>query len=143
MCTQRCFEGDPLRKCCGLRGIDRVIWLKHLLSFEGRVSRTAFWAYQLGVTTVQMIASSFAIEMSADLPLPAIILIALSACAVFVIWLRAAIALCIKRAHDIGSSGDILWGLIVPLRNFRIFWQLCFGQGTPGPNAFGDDPRRY
>jgi uncharacterized membrane protein YhaH (DUF805 family) len=46
----------------------------------------------------------------------------------------------VKRLHDLDRPGWHYWLLLVPLYNFYLGIILLFQQGTPGTNAYGEDP---
>lgn len=111
--------------------------LVDLFMFEGRANRAwYFWHILLddlvmftlgGILVVLMIVTG--------IPLFAIPLIG-----VMVGGFWAAIAITVKRLHDLDRPGWQWWLLLVPLVNFYIGAILLFAKGTDGPNEFGDDP---
>ena len=45
-----------------------------------------------------------------------------------------AIAVSVRRMHDVGKSG---WFMLIPIYNFI----LTVSEGDSGPNEYGDDPK--
>lgn len=56
--------------------------------------------------------------------------------------LVASYAMAIKRLHDINASGWWAPLLLLPVTNVILGLVLIFKDGTPGPNQYGDDPKR-
>ena len=107
-------------------------WSKFLLSIEGRVTRSQYWACSLGIT-VPLLVLAVALNRSIGRMEPAWILL------IFGIWPLWIVA--IKRWHDRDKSG--WWMLIALVPIIGQFWQLIengFLRGTSGPNRYGPDP---
>ena len=52
----------------------------------------------------------------------------------------AAIAITVKRLHDLDRPGWHFWLFMIPLYNFYLGLVLLFKKGTDGPNEYGHDP---
>jgi uncharacterized membrane protein YhaH (DUF805 family) len=52
----------------------------------------------------------------------------------------AALAITVKRLHDLGRPGWHWWLFFIPLYNIYLGLVLLFQRGTPGPNLYGPDP---
>ena len=111
--------------------------LIELFSFDGRVNRGWYFLHillddlvVLGLIIVLLTVSGILGTPLLFLPIVGVILGG--------VW--AAIAVTIKRLHDLDRSGSHWWLLMVPLYNIYLGLVLLFGRGTMGPNRFGPDP---
>lgn len=52
----------------------------------------------------------------------------------------AAIAITVRRLHDLGRPGWHWWLFMIPLYNIYLGLVLLLQKGTPGPNRYGADP---
>ena len=97
---------------------------KKYATFAGRARRSEYWYFSL----MNMIVS-FAIGfVMAFVGVPA-----LSGLYSLFAFLPA-IAVSVRRAHDVNRSG---WFLLIPIYGII----MMFMKGTEGPNKFGDDPK--
>lgn len=108
-----------------------------LFSCEGRVNRLWYFLHILldDLVIIGLIIALIAVGGILDTPLFFVPLIGviLGGC-----W--AAIALTVKRLHDLDRPGWHWWLLMVPLYNLYLSLVLLFGRGTVGPNRYGPDP---
>ena len=111
--------------------------LVDLFMFEGRANRAwYFWHILLDDLVMFTLGGILAVLMIVTgSPLFAVPLVG-----VVVAGFWAAIAITVKRLHDLDRGGWQWWLLLVPLVNFYIGAILLFAKGTDGPNEFGDDP---
>jgi len=115
-------------------------------AFSGRLNRKAYWLK--GILLVSIIGMSvqlFALLMGALLggEIGAVIggigvLIVILPLVVFNVWVALAVA--IKRAHDLGHSGWWLFAFLIPFYNLWMMIEMLFFRGVVGPNAYGPDP---
>jgi uncharacterized membrane protein YhaH (DUF805 family) len=54
----------------------------------------------------------------------------------------ASLALAAKRWHDMGATGWLALLSLLPFAHFIVFLILCLVPPTPGPNAYGPNPRQ-
>ncbi len=122
-----------------------------LFSFEGRISRSAYWLkFNLPVLGIYIlmsfIVSTLAPAMDAyGTPLEKPGAAYLTVVAIFALFALAllwpSLAVAAKRWHDRDKSG--WWTLISFIPIIGGFWMLIecgFLKGTEGPNRFGADP---
>ena len=103
---------------------------KNIFSVKGRIRRTEFWLYFLGVLlfTIILLMASGSADSLVFTMLVKFVLIPLSQ--IFII-IQA-----IKRCHDIGKSG---WWQLIPLWNFA----LLFRDSNKGANEYGECPKSF
>jgi uncharacterized membrane protein YhaH (DUF805 family) len=102
--------------------------LKHVLTFQGRASRSAFWWFFLFTMIAQAIID---IVVSGATHNPQNIDSALSAISTLL-----TLSVSVRRLHDTNRSG--WWWLIglVPIVGWIILLFFYIKRGTPGPNRF-------
>ena len=108
-----------------------------LFTFEGRISRKAYWFGALVLFAAGLAASIL------DWVLTGTMNSGMSMIAGLVSFV-AGLAISVKRWHDRDKSG--WWVLIVLVPFIGWLWALIengFLPGTPGPNRFGPDPLGY
>ena len=118
-------------------------WKKFLFSFDGRITRKAYWMYFvvaliLGIVLQVAAIGTGGVSMDPRAPPPSIprwfwlVQIPL-------FWIGLAIMA--KRWHDQDKSGWFSLLLLIPLLGVLIvIIMLGFIGGTPGPNRFGEAP---
>lgn len=112
--------------------------LVDLFSFEGRVNRAwYFWHVVLDDLAI-LTAVVLLVGLGWGIGTPWIVALPLGGVALAGMW--AAIAVTVRRFHDLDRSGWHWFLLWIPLVNIVVGLQLLFQQGTPGPNQFGPDP---
>ncbi|WP_205323556.1 DUF805 domain-containing protein [Glycomyces sp. YM15] len=108
--------------------------IKNYVGFSGRARRTEYWMFVL-FNAIIMFALYLPFLITREPALTA--LYAVYALAVFL----PALAVTVRRLHDIDKSG--WWYLIsfVPLAGPIILIVLTATAGKPGPNQYGPDPK--
>jgi len=113
-----------------------------LFSFKGRIPRSTFWAFIIGVFFAFMIGEALLYKLFPG-PHGTIVLILFFtvACCGVVVLVWAVLAVSVKRWHDRGISG---WAVLINLIPFIGFFialhQTGFLPGDSGPNKYGPDP---
>ncbi|UOO82401.1 DUF805 domain-containing protein [Uruburuella testudinis] len=110
--------------------------LKQYADFKGRARRKEFWFFQLFVLLIMLVVglgAAFAgvSEESSDMLMNVMVLA----------FFLPALAVMVRRLHDIDRSG--WWALLnlIPLANLVLLVFACF-EGTRGSNRFGPDPKQ-
>ncbi len=118
-------------------------WGKFLFSFNGRISRQAFWLFTLATFVVSIglnflaLGSAFGGGMDPN-NMPTIP-IWFWLVQIPMLWIGLAVYC--KRWHDQDKSGWFSLLLLIPLLGFLIvIVMLGFIGSSPGPNRFGDQP---
>lgn len=108
-----------------------------LFSFQGRANRAwYFWHTFLdGVVAFGLILAIVIVGGVLGNPL-----FVLPAVGVAVASVIAALAITVKRLHDIGRPGWHWWLLLIPFYNIYLGLTLLFKRGIIGANEFGADP---
>ncbi|WP_366140915.1 DUF805 domain-containing protein [uncultured Acidaminococcus sp.] len=60
--------------------------------------------------------------------------------ALFIVPQMILLMLSIRRAHDLGKSGEIVAFIWVPFYGLYVGYMLCAQKGTEGENRYGPDP---
>ncbi|WP_306117442.1 MULTISPECIES: DUF805 domain-containing protein [unclassified Roseitalea] len=113
-----------------------VSWV--LFSFRGRIGRKSFALAALGMILVQAAIVAQIIGTPEDSPQMALWGLALLAAWVATAW--AALALAVKRLHDIGLPGVLALLLLIPAVSFLTFVVLAVWPPTQETNAHGPPP---
>ena len=103
------------------------------VNFSGRARRKEYWMFNLFniiACFVVMLLDSF-LELNNILILIYVLAILLPSYAVTV-----------RRLHDTGNSGWWLLLMFVPFGNI-ILLIFCLIDSTPGPNQYGENPKRF
>jgi len=108
-----------------------------LFSFDGRVNRGWYFLHVVLDDLVILTIMILFLTVSAILETPILLLPAIG---VILGGIWAAVAVTVKRLHDLGRPGWHWWLLMVPLYNIYLGLVLIFQRGTIGPNPFGPDP---
>ena len=106
---------------------------KNYVNFSGRARRKEYWMFNLFniiACFVVMLLDSF-FELNNILILIYVLAILLPSYAVTV-----------RRLHDTGKSGWWLLLMFVPFGNI-ILLIFCLIDSTPGPNQYGENPKRF
>jgi uncharacterized membrane protein YhaH (DUF805 family) len=112
-----------------------------LFSFKGRISRRVYWL-GLGMVVTFMMAGAFA-GVFASLVLG---LISKTTMETLWYWLFLppsafiALALLVKRWHDLNYSGFATLLIFLPIVGQPMVWWIGLIKGTKGANRFGPDP---
>lgn len=128
-------------------------WGKFLFSFQGRISRKAFWLYVLASIVLGVVLNFLAMPPQPVLDPSATPEQAMAAMSgyygaiPFWYWLLQLVLFVIglsilaKRWHDQDRSGWWSLLLLIPILGGLIVLIMCgFIAGTPGPNRFGEGP---
>ena len=119
-----------------------------LFGFRGRMRRSRYWAFGLGLSVVTVLALIPAVLLlssaeTADAPPTAAnaagygLLVAIL---LLFAWIRLAIQT--KRWHDRGRSGWWSLALLVPfIGGVWMFVECGVMDGSPGPNKYGPSPK--
>ncbi|MBB5208290.1 DUF805 domain-containing protein [Chiayiivirga flava] len=127
-------------------------WGKFLFSFNGRISRKAFWIFLLVMIAIQVVIAFLSPAPVVD-PANTDPMAAMTAAyaatpwwswLLSVLFLYIGLAVYAKRWHDQDRSG--WWNLLLLLTPLLFIGPLIliimcgFIAGTPGPNRFGEAP---
>ncbi len=120
--------------------------LRRYADFSGRSRRKEYWMFVLlNVLVGMFVGLVFLVGYYGDMSqtemdtwlMPVVWLACLYSLAAVI----PGVAVTIRRLHDTDRSGwNILWGL-VPLFGALLLLVYYIGDGTPGPNSFGPDPK--
>jgi uncharacterized membrane protein YhaH (DUF805 family) len=116
-------------------------WGKFLFSFNGRISRKAFWLFTLATFVISiglnMVALGSAFGGGMDPNNMPTIPVWFWLVQIPMLWIGLAVYC--KRWHDQDKSGWFSLLLLIPLLGFLIvIIMLGFIGGSPGPNRYGD-----
>ena len=111
------------------------------LGYEGRLGRMPFFLCWIALN-ITLIAVFIGIALNAEassIPGGERGLIFIRALIFFVGILHffLVLPLIVKRLHDIGRSGILALGFLIPIVNLLVVLALFFRAGTPGPNKYG------
>jgi uncharacterized membrane protein YhaH (DUF805 family) len=120
--------------------------LRRYAEFSGRSRRREYWSFVLLNLLIGLfLGLVFLVGYYADMSqtemdtflMPVLWLVMLVSLAFIV----PGLAVTIRRLHDTDRSGwNILWGLVPLIGAFMLLY-FYIGDGTPGPNRFGPDPK--
>jgi len=114
--------------------------LLELFSFQGRANRSwYFWHILIDDFVIAALAIAMVV-MGVLVGLP---LVVLPLAGIMLGGISAAIAVTVKRLHDLDRPGWHWFLLAVPLYNIYLGCVLLFKRGTQGRNRFGPDPLAY
>ena len=109
--------------------------LLEIFSFSGRANRARFlWHILLD----DLVIASMAILLIVLTLATPLAIVPLAGVAFAGTW--AALAVTVKRFHDLDQSGWRVLLMAVPIVNIFVGLVLLFKAGTDGPNRFGLDP---
>jgi uncharacterized membrane protein YhaH (DUF805 family) len=116
--------------------------------FQGRARRSEYWWFMLFVTlvigVVETIAFSVAMATSYDDSMPIVGTLAVIVAGLFVVGLIVpAIAVAVRRLHDLGWSGWWYLTQLIPIVGGLAALAIVIGfmmRGNDGPNKYGLDP---
>ena len=115
--------------------------MQTLFSFNGRIRRSTFWLYALGMGVVVGVIVGVGIMLASNGGAMGIVG-SVIAFAAYIVAIWAGLALQIKRWHDRDKSW--VWIFIAFIPFVGAIWALVetgFLDGTPGPNKFGPSPK--
>jgi uncharacterized membrane protein YhaH (DUF805 family) len=126
--------------------------LNFFFSFEGRIRRSSYFLGAVGACFVwSVLAVSSLASLNIDIdevanytsidwnPSPVAILFGM---VIGFLALWSALALTVKRWHDVGATGWFSLLSLPPFANFAMFLLLCLLPGNEGANRFGSNPRQ-
>ncbi|RNC91326.1 MAG: DUF805 domain-containing protein [Oricola sp.] len=113
-----------------------VKWV--LFGFRGRIGRKSFWLGALGMILIQ--AAIVAQIAAAPEDSPTLALWGLVMLAVWIASAWAALALAVKRLHDIGLPGALAVLLLIPAVAFFTFVVLAVWPSAQEANEHGPPP---
>jgi uncharacterized membrane protein YhaH (DUF805 family) len=117
--------------------------MQTLFSFSGRIRRSTFWLYALGMGVVVGVVVGVGIMLASSSSGGAMGIVgSVIAFAAYIVALWAGLALQIKRWHDRDKSW--VWIFIAFIPFVGAIWALVetgFLDGTPGPNKYGPSPK--
>lgn len=99
---------------------------KHMFTFRGRISRSAFWWFMLGAIIIDIVAAI--IGRAAHAPAIQYVIEAIIAI--------ATIGLQVRRLHDTNRTGWWWWIGIIPIIGGIVLLVFDCLPGTPGPNKY-------
>ena len=109
-----------------------------LFTFDGRANR-AWYFWHIVLDDLAIFSALLALVLVGSiLETPALVI--LPALGVVFGGSLAAIAVTVRRLHDLDRPGWHWWLLMVPLYNFYLGLMLLFAKGTVGANRYGPDP---
>jgi uncharacterized membrane protein YhaH (DUF805 family) len=115
--------------------------MQTLFSFNGRIRRSTFWLYAIGMAVVLGIViavGGMVSNMGGAMTYVGLALIAVAYIAL--IW--AGLALQIKRWHDRDKSWVWIFIAFIPVvGSIWVLVECGFLDGTPGPNKYGPSPK--
>ena len=114
--------------------------LLELFSFQGRANRSWYFWH---IVIDDFVIFALALAMIVMGVLVGVPLVALPLAGVMLGGIAAAIAVTVKRLHDIDRPGWHWFLLAIPLYNIYLGFKLLFERGTQGDNRFGPDPLAY
>ena len=108
-----------------------------LFSLEGRANR-AWYLKHIILDDFVILALMVTLVMLMQGPLGGLWTLPLAGAVAGGFW--AAVAVTVKRLHDLDRPGWHWWLMMVPLYNIYLGLVLVFQKGTVGPNSHGHDP---
>lgn len=123
-----------------------------LFSFEGRFSRTSYWAYGYGMATalsllclipffILMFHIIAAEEAGKEPNIPLVVILGIVSLILYIPAIWVSLAGMVKRFHDRGKSGHMAWIILIPyVGGIWVLVECGCLAGTPGPNLYGPDP---
>ena len=109
---------------------------KVLFSSEGRIPRSTYWLFSLGVSGIAFFFAIIDISIGPNQEGYGILTLIFGTLCII-----PGIMMQIKRAHALNHSGWYILLSLIPLINIYIGIELAFFAGTDGPNNYGPDPR--
>lgn len=114
-------------------------WMHTLFSFEGRIPRRTYWAcigIWIGLFFAVMFIAGFIGAMVKNESFAGILIVLL-----MIPYMWSVIALQVKRWHDRGKSGFMIFVNLIPLvGGIWAFVECGCLRGTEGNNEYGPDP---
>ncbi|HMF23592.1 MAG TPA: DUF805 domain-containing protein, partial [Pseudolabrys sp.] len=118
-----------------------VSGFRNYINFSGRASRSEFWFFILFCNLVLILCGGIADSLLSHYSLEELdrIKLDLVLTSIFFALLVPAIAISVRRLHDVDRTG---WWLLIKITIIGIIWVLFWycNKGTTGRNRFGADP---
>lgn len=135
---------------------------KKYANFNGRARRSEFWWFYLACYVIQavlyipiwilmnkknaLIADTLSgkIDLAtadAQDPTSLIIVFCIILCVAMLALLIPTLAAMVRRLHDTGKSGHLLWLFLLCGIGGLIPLLMCIPEGNPGPNQYGESPK--
>jgi len=111
-----------------------------LFRSKGRITRSPFWLYSIGLNVVVDMAIELLPHFSVGEGPPYLGLLLMLG--IFTAFIWAEICITAKRCHDRNQSGWFLFIVLFPV--FGWMWLIAevgFMDGTQGPNQYGSSPK--
>jgi uncharacterized membrane protein YhaH (DUF805 family) len=108
-------------------------WKWYLFSFEGRINRKPWWAFQVSATILAAFVAYLDTSPHSEIsgPQMAFVLVAFF----------PKLAIDVKRWHDLNRSAWWVLVNLIPLAGHIYTYVMCgFVPGRPGSNRFGPNP---
>lgn len=112
--------------------------LKKIFTSKGRSSRKEYF-YKFIISLGFFILTSYTVEKCVEDNLFTVIYTT-SICIIITIVIIQYFPLCIRRLHDLNTSGWYVLLTFAPFGQLLIFW-LMFKKGTDGDNKYGSPPK--
>ena len=106
---------------------------KNYVNFSGRARRKEYWMFNLFNIIVCFVVILLDSLLEFNYVLILIYVLAI---------LLPSYAVTVRRLHDTGKSGWWLLLMFVPFGNI-ILLIFCLIDSTPGPNQYGENPKRF
>ena len=116
--------------------------LPTLIGFNGRADRGDFWKIQLLSALLSvpfMIATLGPLQGQSIWAVLLHQIAAMSMLMALVVWA----GINVRRLHDLGQSGWLCWGYLIPLLNIFLLWHVGFGKGQSVSNRHGPKPNAW
>lgn len=107
-------------------------FFKSLFSFKGRSRRTAYWCTNIILNLLMAPANLAGDELSTGMAIYVLIILIPHS------WIL--LANYVKRFHDLGRSGWLAIGMIIPIVNILLVIYLAFFKGQEYDNEYGPNP---
>lgn len=106
-----------------------------LLSFDGRIARRHYWYGNFFIFAYTLVAVGVPIFLFPDSETAEIAMLFLF---IPTLWMR--LALMVKRFHDLGHSGFMVFCQLIPMVGGLIVFVMCgLTQGNKFPNDYGPE----
>lgn len=110
-----------------------LLALKRYAQFSGRSRRQEYWMFTLFNIIIAVVLGAIQMAMGMETPV-------LSSIYTLIVLIPA-LALTVRRLHDIGRSGFWFFIIFVPLIGGLVLLVFACKQGDQGANEYGADPK--
>ena len=113
-----------------------------LIGFSGRADRGDFWKAQL---VVVLLSVPFALTIEGPFADRSIWAVLFRQLAVMSMLMAGAlwVSIEVRRFHDLGKSGWLFWGNLIPLLNICLWMYLGIAKGQSFGNRHGPKPNAW